>query len=124
MCGCKCCISTKSVQSSLLSWRYSCFKNSMISSKILKTEGLGEQKIAYMKYIKIQSCHMGIIFTPNHMTWQRQQYVSTHSHIMSSQTGNVYYGVVKNVQALIFLTRKQMISIPTQVLPFVFTFII
>ena len=37
---------------------------------------------------------------------------------------NVYCGVVPNVQALIFLTRKQMVSIPTPVLPFVFTFII
>ena len=38
---------------------------------MLKTEGLGEKQIVYMKLIKIQSYHMGVIFMPNHMTWQR-----------------------------------------------------
>ena len=31
---------------------------------MLKTEGLGKKKIEYMKHIKIQSCHMGVIFMP------------------------------------------------------------
>ena len=31
------------------------FKNSRISAKMLKTEGLGKNRIAYMKLIKIQS---------------------------------------------------------------------
>ena len=95
-----------------------------ISSKMLKTEGLGEKQIAYMKHIKIQSFHMGFIFTPNHMTRQRQQCVHTHSQIMCYHNENVYCDVVPNVQALIFLTRKQMIIILTPVLKFVFTFII
>ena len=82
------------------------FKNSRISDKILKTEGMGENKIAYMKHIKIQSCHMGVIFTPNNMTQQRQKCVHTHSHIMRYHTGNLYFGVVPDVQSLIFLTRK------------------
>ena len=59
-------------------------------AKMLKTEVLGEKKIVYMKLIKIQSCHMGVIFTPNHMTWQRQQCVQTHSLFMRYHTGNVY----------------------------------
>ena len=67
---------------------------------------------------------MGIIFTPKHITWQRKQCVHTHSQIMHYHTGNVYCGVVPNFQALIFLNRKQMISIPTPVLQLVFTFII
>ena len=100
------------------------FKNSSISDKMLKTEGLGEKKITYMKLIKIQSRHMGLIFTSKHMTWQSQQCVHVHSHIMRYHTGNVYCVVVPNVQALIFLTSKQIISIPTPVLKFVFTFII
>ena len=91
---------------------------------MLKPEGLGEKKIAYMKHIKIQSCHMGVIFTPKHMTWQSQKCVHTHSNIMPYHTGNVYCDVVPNFQALIFLTRKQMISIPTPVLQLLFTFII
>ena len=37
---------------------------------------------------------------------------------------NVYCDVVPNVQALIFLTRIQMISIPTTFFQIVFTFII
>ena len=50
--------------------------------------------------------------------------MNTHSHIMRYNTGNVYCDVVPNVQSLIFLTRKQIISILTPVLQFVFTFII
>ena len=38
-----------------------------------------------MKHIKIRSCHMGFIFTPKHMIWQRQQCVRIHSQIMHLQ---------------------------------------
>ena len=124
MCGCKCFIYAKSINSSLLSWQDSYKKKSSISAKILKTKGLGEKKIAYMKHIKIQSCHMGVIFTPKHITWQRQQCVHTHNQIMRYHTGNMYCVVVPNVQALILLTRKHIIIIPTPVLQFIFTFII
>ena len=58
------------------------------------------------------------------MTWQRQQCGYTHSDIMRYHTENVYCDVVPNVQALIFLARKHMISTPTPVLLLVFTFII
>ena len=44
MCGWKCCISTKSIHSSLPSWRDRFF-NSRISAKNFKTEGLGGNKI-------------------------------------------------------------------------------
>ena len=88
---------------------------------MLKTEGLDKKQIAFMKLIKIQPCHMGAIFTQNHMSWQRQQCVNTHSQIMRYYTGNVYCDGVPNVQALIFLTRKQIISIPNPVLQFVLT---
>ena len=100
------------------------FKNSWISSKNFKTEGLGEEKIVYMKLIKIQTSQMDVILAPRHITWQRQKCVHTHSQIMCYHTGNVYCDVVTNIQALIFLTRKHVISIPTPVLRFVFTFII
>ena len=43
MCGCHCCIFSKSIHSSLLSWRYRYFKNLIIKSKMLKTEGMGEK---------------------------------------------------------------------------------
>ena len=46
MCSCKYCICAKGMHSSLLSWGDSYLKNSKISAKILKIEGLGEKKIA------------------------------------------------------------------------------
>ena len=67
---------------------------------------------------------MGVVFTPNHMAWQRQQCVHNQSQIMSYKIGNVYCDVVPNAQVLIFLTRKHMISIQTPVLQFIFKFII
>ena len=99
-------------------------KNLGIKAKMLKTKGLGKKKIVYMKHIKIMSCHMGIIFTPKHLIWQRQQCVHIHSNIMHYHTGNVSCNVVPNVQALIFLTKKQIINIPTLVHQLFFTFII
>ena len=125
MCSCKYFISAKNMHSSLLSCRdHYLKKKSRISAKMLKIEGMRKGKFTYMKLIKIQSCHTGVIFTPKHMTWKRQQCVHNNSQIMHYQNGNVYCDVVPNVQALIFLTRKKMISIPTPVLKFVFTFII
>ena len=76
-------------------------------------------KLAYMKLIQIQSFHTGVIFPPKHMTWQMQQVMINHSLIRCYHTGNVYSDDVPNVLALIFLTRKHMISIPTPVLQFV-----
>ena len=43
---------------------------------------------------------------------------------MHYHTGNVYCYVVPNVNVLIFLTKKQIINIPTLVLQFDFKFII
>ena len=82
------------------------------------------KKIAYMKHVKIQWCHMGVISTPKNMIRQRKECVHIHSQITRYHTGNIYYDVVPNVKALIFLTRKQMLSIPTPVLQFVFIIII
>ena len=78
----------------------------------------------HMKHIKIQSFHMGVNFCPKHLIRKRQQCVHIHSNIMLYHTENVSYDVVTNVQELIFLTKKQMINIPTQVNQFVFIFII
>ena len=123
-CGCECCISAKSMHSSLLSWHVVIKKAHKYQPKYSKQKVWGKSKLTYMKVIKIQPFHMSVIFTPKHMTWQRQKCVHTHSQIMRDHTGNVYCDVVPNAQALIFLTRKQITSIPTPVLQFVFTFII
>ena len=100
------------------------FKKLKDKSQNAQRRRSGENKIAYMKHIKIRSCHMGVIFTPKHMIWQRQQCVHIHSKIMHYHTGNVSCDVVTNVQAQIFLIKKQMINITTLVHQFVFTFII
>ena len=67
---------------------------------------------------------MSIIFMPNHMICQRRQFVNIHSNIIHYQTRNSYCDVVTNVHVLILLTKKQMISIMTQPLQLIFTFII
>ena len=54
MCGCECCIYSKSIHSSFISWRDRYVKNSNIKSKIIKSEGLVKKHITYMKHIKIQ----------------------------------------------------------------------
>ena len=54
MCGCECCISAKSINSSLLSWCDRYLKNSKIKSKMTKAEGLVRKHITYIQHIKIQ----------------------------------------------------------------------
>ena len=124
VCCCECCISPKSIHSSLLWRRDQYWKISKIKSKILKPEGLVKKQITYMKHIKVQSCLMGIIFVPKHMIWKRQKCVHIHSQIINYHTGNVYFDVVLNFRVLIFLTKKHIISITIQPLQLVFTFII
>ena len=89
------------------------FKNSEIKSKIIKTEGLAKKKIQYMKHIKIQSCHMGIIFMPKHLMWQRLQCAHILSLVMHFHTGNYYFRAVPTFHVSISLTKKQIIRVQT-----------
>ena len=108
MCGCECCISDKILHSILLSWRDRYLKKLKDKSKIFKSEGLVKKNNTYMKHIKIQCCHMGVIFMPKHLMWQRLQCAHILSLIIHFHTGRVYYGVVMNVHTSIFLTKKQI----------------
>ena len=90
--------------------------NQISKPKFSKQKVWWKIKFAYMKHIKIHSCHVGVMFMPKHMIWKRQQCVHIHSHIMRYNTINVHCGVVPNVHVFIFLTKKHMISIPTPVL--------
>ena len=54
ICGCECCISAKSIHSSLISWRDRYLKNRRIKSKMIKAEGLVREHITYIQHIKIQ----------------------------------------------------------------------
>ena len=56
--GCKCCISSKSMHLSLLSWRDCYLKNSRISAKMLKTES-----------IKKENSHVQKLLKYSHATW-------------------------------------------------------
>ena len=67
---------------------------------------------------------MVVIFTPKRLIRKRLQCVSIHSHIMHYQNVSVSCNAVPNFQALIFLTKKQMINISIIVHQLVFTFII
>ena len=57
MCGCECCISAKSINSSLLSWCDRYLKNSKIKEKIIKSDCLLKKNITYMKHIKTVMPH-------------------------------------------------------------------
>ena len=106
MCGCECCISAKSIHSSLLSWSDRYLKNSKIKAKMLKAEGLVKKHITYIQHIKIQWCHMEVIFMPQHQIWQMLQYVHILNPSIHFHTGNVYCGAVMTVHVSIFLTNK------------------
>ena len=123
MCGCECCIYAKSINSSLLYWRDRYLKKSNIKAEILKEEGLVKNNITYMTHIKIQWCHMGIIFMPKHLIWKMLQCAHILSLIMHFHTGNVYCGVALNVHISIFLTKKKIKNANEQHPQYSFTFI-
>ena len=74
---------------------------------MFKAKGLARKHITYIQHIKIQRCHMGVIFMPNHLIWKMRQCALILIRIMYFHTGNVYYGAVPTVRLLIFLTKKQ-----------------
>ena len=108
MCWCKCCISAKSMHSSLLSWRGSFLKNLNIKAVIYKTEGLVNFKIVYFRHIKILSCHMEIICFQQHITLWWQQCVNIHPQDIHYHIGNLFCGVVRNVHRWIFQFQNQI----------------
>ena len=85
MCGCECCISAKSIHSLLLSWRDRYLKKLKDLIKILKTEGLGKEKITYMKHIKIKSCHM----PHGHHIYAKSHYMAKATMCAYSQSDHV-----------------------------------
>ena len=120
--GCECCISDKSIHSSLLSWRDRYLKNSRIKAKILKSEGLVIKHITYIQHIKIQWFHMEVIFMPKHLIWKIQQCAHILILIMQFHTVNVYCGAVPTVLVSIFLTKKELKNMTKQNPQLGFTF--
>ena len=108
MCGCECYTSAKIIHSSFISWRDRYLKNSRIKAKILKAERLVRKHITYIQHIKIQWCHMGVIFIPKHLIWQMRQCALILILIMHFHNGNMYCGVVMTVHVSILLTKKKI----------------
>ena len=67
---------------------------------------------------------MGVIFMKKHLIWKKRKCVHIHSQTIDYHTGKVHYNFVPNVHVLIFLNKKEIINIPTQVLQINFTFIV
>ena len=76
-----------------------------------------------MKHIKIQWCHMGVIFMPQHLMWQRLQCAHILSLIMHLHNGNLYCGAVPTFRVSIFLTNKQIKNMKKKHPQLCFTFI-
>ena len=62
---------------------------------------------------KIQWCHMDVKFVPKHLIWKWLKCVHILIMIIHFYTGNLYHDAVLNVHVLIFMTKKQIISIQT-----------
>ena len=99
------------------------WKNSRIKAKIPKSEGLVRKQIIYIQHIKIQLCHMGVIFMPKHLIFQMQKCALIHILIMHYHTGNVYCGAVPTVLVLISLTNKKLKNMKKKHPQLGFTFI-
>ena len=123
MCGCECCIYAKSIHSSFLSWRdryLKKIKNKIQNHQIRRS---GKNHITYMKHIKIQLCHMGVIFMPKHLICKRLQCAHILILIMHFHTGNVFCDVLTTVHVSMFMTKKQINNMKKQHPLVGFTFI-
>ena len=87
-----------------------------------KSEVLVRKHITYIQRIKIQWCHMGVIFMPKHQIRQILQCAHILSLIMHFHTGNVYFDAVLTVHVSIFLTKKQLKNMKKQHPQLGFTF--
>ena len=123
MSGSECCIPSKSMHSSLLSWRDQCLKKlkDQIPNSQNKRSSEKPNRI-YDTYKNTVMPHGRHIYV-NASNMEKANFFHIHNQIIQYHTENVYCNVVPNFHVLIFLIKKQMISIMTQPLQFVFIFI-
>ena len=103
VCGCECCISSKSIHSSLISWRDRYLKKLKYKSKNTQSRKSGE------KPHQIYETYKNTV-----MPYGRHIYAKAYDmendtmckYPQSVHTGNVYYGAVPNVYVSIFPTKK------------------
>ena len=90
MCGCKCCISAKSIHSSLLSWRDSYLR------KLKDHSQNDEKKTSGEKSNRIYETYRNTVMTHGHHIYaetydmKMEKNVHIHSQIIRHHTGNVY----------------------------------
>ena len=123
MCGCECCIYAKSIHSPSIYSRDRYLKKLKYQSQNAQSRRSGEKSHHIYKHIKIQSCHMDVIFIQKQLIWHKLQCAHILSLIMHFHTINVYCGAVKNVHVSIFLTNTQIISVQKRHPQLGFTFI-
>ena len=97
MCGCECCISDKSIHSSLISWRDRYLEKRKYQIQNAQSRRSGEKLHHIYETYKIQSFHMGVIFMSKHLIWHKLQCAHILSLLMYFHTGNVYFGAVLTV---------------------------
>ena len=107
MCGCECCIFTKTMHLSLLSWRERYLK---IKDKICDVQNRRSGELAnhifetYEKTVMPHSKHMFKM----HLSWLCQKCVHIHHQNMHYHIGNVCCVVVYNVHVLIPQFQNQI----------------
>ena len=106
MCGCECCITTRSIYSTFLSWHDRLSEKLKDKSQNSQSRRSGEKSHHIYNTYKTQWCHMGVIFFPKHLIWKMLQCAHILGLIMHFYTGNMYFGVVLNFHLSIFLTNK------------------
>ena len=123
MCCCECCISAKSIHSSLLSWRdhYLRKLNNLIqNSQDIRS---GEKDNRLFETYKFLLYHMGAIYMQQQLTCPWLKCVHIHHPNMHYHIGNLCCVVLIIAHVLIFQTNNDIHIIPTHILQYVFIFI-
>ena len=108
MCGCECCISSKSMHLSLLKWIDRPIKH--INDRIhnAKIRRSSELSSRLFETYKMLYDLMDVIFKIMLQIWLRQKCFPVSHNIMGYHTGNVYYAVVRNSPVFVYLVRRQI----------------
>ena len=106
ICGSECCISAKSINSSLLSWRNRYLKK--LKDKIQNAQIRRSGEKAHQIYITYKNT----VMPHGRHIYAKESDMGNATHILSMimhfHTGNVYCGAVPTVLVSILLTKKQL----------------
>ena len=120
MCGCECCVSTRIMNSYLLSCHNNYLKSVKTKSAMRKIDYLVKWSIVYLRLIKTKLCCMGIIFIKQNLTWPYQLCVNIHHTNMNYHDGNECCVIVHSVHILISQVKNQIRITQTHVLQYRF----